>query len=219
MLVCTSITKRAFSVSRYSSSAFLMCTLYLIAFWTRTWADLNKSKQTVVAAHNFPYSSVSCRYFWLTRRLNMPRSSPLRSWICQYDAKLSKTRGCKMAKDGENQQSHTCKGECLTFSQNNPTAYHSNDSLAYCAHNKQTACSHAHTHTHTGENWEKKQQEMWAWCSCGVQTVVHRPLFRPEESLGESLDHPLHAQFPDVKQHLHEIWKKGTTTCVMRPIM
>lgn len=65
MLVCTSITKRAFSVSRYSSSAFLMCTLYLIAFWTRTWADLNKSEQTVVAAHNFPYSSVSCRYFWL----------------------------------------------------------------------------------------------------------------------------------------------------------
>lgn len=159
MLVCTSITKRAFSVSRYSSSAFLMCTLYLIAFWTRTWADLNKSKQTVVAAHNFPYSSVSCRYLWLTRRLNMPRSSPLRSWICQYDAKLSKTRGCKMAKDGENQQSHTCKGECLTFSQNNPTAYHSNDSLAYCAHNKQTACSHAHTHTHGGELRKKNSKK------------------------------------------------------------
>lgn len=159
MLVCTSITKRAFSVSRYSSSAFLMCTLYLIAFWTRTWADLNKSKQTVVAAHNFPYSSVSCRYFWLTRRLNMPRSSPLRSWICQYDAKLSKMRGCKMAKDGENQQSHTCKGECLTFSQNNPTAYHSNDSLAYCAHNKQTACSHAHTHTHGGELRKKNSKK------------------------------------------------------------
>lgn len=177
MLVCTSITKRAFSVSRYSSSAFLMCTLYLIAFWTRTWADLNKSKQTVVAAHNFPYSSVSCRYFWLTRRLNMPRSSPLRSWICQYDAKLSKTRGCKMAKDGENQQSHTCKGECLTFSQNNPTAYHSNDSLAYCAHNKQTACSHARTHTHTGENWEKKTArnvslvQLWG-SNCGPQTSI-----------------------------------------------
>lgn len=105
MLVCTSITKKAFSVSRYS--AFLMCTMYLIAFWTRTWADLNKSEQTVVAAHNFPYSSVSCRYFWLTRRLNMPRSSSLRSWNMPIDAKLSKTRGCKMAKDGENQHSLT----------------------------------------------------------------------------------------------------------------
>lgn len=177
MLVCTSITKKAFSVSRYS--AFLMCTMYLIAFWTRTWADLNKSEQTVVAAHNFPYSSVSCRYFWLTRRLNMPRSSSLRSWNMPIDAKLSKTRGCKMAKDGENQHS-------LTHAKVNVWHFPRITQLLITrmTHwpivliiNRLHAHMHTHTHTYKHGGIEKKTArnvslvQLWG-SNCGPQTSI-----------------------------------------------